>query len=129
MIFKYWDDTDQILTFVLPTKYGSIETLVDWIMRNKHKLNGLKKAYFKVPNKIHDIGLSATAIAIYSYLAKQPEDFNPPVSVIGRSLKISKNTVVKYLQELKNRNVIKCYEFGREKVTSKYEFINGGDWK
>lgn len=98
-------------------------------MRNKNKLNALKKAYFKVPNKIMEMGLSSTAIALYSYLAKQPEDFNPSVSIIAKSLNISKPTAVKYLKELKDRNIIHCYEPGRENVISKYEFIKVEDWK
>jgi hypothetical protein len=98
-------------------------------MRNKHKLNAQKKAYFKLPNKIHDIGLSAVAIALYSYLAKQPEDFHPALSVVCSSLKISKPTAVKYFNELKNRNIIKCYQQGGQNVISKYEFVPTTDWR
>lgn len=97
-------------------------------MRNKLKLNKLKKNYFKIPNRIFDMGLEATAIAMYCYLAKQPEDFNPAISVIARNLKVSKPTVVKYMKVLQNRNIIKQYEQGRERVISKYEFISSNEW-
>lgn len=98
-------------------------------MKHKYKLNALKKAYFKIPNKIHGVGLSATAIAIYSYMAMQAETFDPAISVIARSLKLSKTTVIKYLKELQDRNIIKCYDRGAERKISKYEFVNLDDWK
>jgi DNA-binding MarR family transcriptional regulator len=98
-------------------------------MRNKSKLNKLKKQYFKIPNRIFDMSLPAQAIALYAYLAKQPEDFNPAVSVMAKALRLSKPTVIKYVKELKDRNIIRCYEQGRERVISKYEFIPSNEWE
>ncbi len=99
-------------------------------MKNKNEiLNKLKKNYFKIPNKIFEVNLSATAIAMYCYLAKNREDFNPSVSTIAKSLKLSKTTTIKYLKELQNRNIINQYEAGAERRVSKYEFIKGNDWK
>lgn len=97
-------------------------------MKNKNKLNSLKKAYFKLPNRIHTIGLSATAIAIYSYMAKGPEDFNPSVGNMSKALKLSKTTVVKYIKELKNRNIVKVIQPGAENLITKYEFVEIEKW-
>jgi predicted DNA-binding transcriptional regulator len=97
-------------------------------MQNKIKLNKMTKSYFKVPNRIHDIGLSGMAIAVYSYLAKQPEDFNPAVRVLARSLKISNTTAIKYMKELKDRNIIKVTQAGAENLITKYAFVPYNEW-
>lgn len=97
-------------------------------MKNKNKLNALRKGYFKLPNKIVDMNLSAVALALYSYLAKNSEEFNPSVKTMANALNISKGTVIKYLQELKDRNIIKVIEIGRERVTTKYEFVDVKEW-
>jgi len=97
-------------------------------MKNKTNLNKMKRFYFKMPNRIFDADLSATAIALYAYLAKMPEDFNPSISVIARTLKISKNTVLKYLDELKKKNIIRVIRQGYENVITKYEFNKLDDW-
>ena len=97
-------------------------------MKNKIKLNKLRVSYFKLPNKLHTSGLSSTAIALYSYLAKGAEDFNPSVAVVSKALQLSETTVVKYYNELKTRNVIKVIQKGREGVTTKYEFSDISDW-
>lgn len=98
-------------------------------MRNKHKLNKLKKDYIKVPNRILSMGLKPGSIATYLYLAKMPEDFNPAISIIARAINVSKNSVLKYLDELKNRNIIYQYERGAEHKFSKYQFNDVKDWK
>lgn len=97
-------------------------------MKNKNDLNKLKKAYFKVPNKIFTMGLPIAVIGFYTYLAKQPEDFNPAVRTAAKELKISKSTVVKYFQELKNRNIIRVIQPGGENVITKYEFNGTKFW-
>ncbi len=106
-------------------------------MRNKTLLNKLKRAYFKIPNKIHNNDLSAIAIALYSYLALVPEEFNPSLSVMAKALKVSRGTALKYLKELKDRNIIECIHRGsggmpgvkREDKFSKYKFIPPEKWK
>jgi DNA-binding transcriptional regulator YhcF (GntR family) len=61
-------------------------------------------------------------------MAKMPEDFNPSVGVMAKALKISKTTVIKYLAELKSRNIIRVIQQGGENVLTKYEFIKLEDW-
>ena len=97
-------------------------------MRNKNQLNSMKRNYFKVPCKIYEMGLSLTAIGIYTYLAKQSEEFNPAISVISRSLGISKNTVIKYIKELKDRNILMVVQPGAENLITKYAFVHHKDW-
>jgi DNA-binding transcriptional regulator LsrR (DeoR family) len=58
-----------------------------------------------------------------------PEDFNPSVGVIAKTLKISKTTVIKYLTELKNRNIIRVIQPGGEHTITKYEFVHLDEWK
>ncbi len=97
-------------------------------MKNKTKLNKLKKLYFKCPNKLHTSKLSMGAIALYSYLAKNAEDFNPSVRTVGKALNISDNTAIKYYKELKDRNIIRVVEKGREGVSTKYAFNELSEW-
>lgn len=89
----------------------------------------MKRAFFKVPNKVFDIGLSATAVAIYAYLAKMPEDFNPSIGNMSNVLGISKPTVIKYMKELQNRNIIRCIQPGGENLITRYEFNKPEDWQ
>lgn len=97
-------------------------------MKNKNRLNKMKKAYFKIPNKIFDVGLPMAVIGFYTYLAKQPEDFNPAIVTACKQLKISKGSVVSYFQKLKDRNIIKVIQPGGERVITKYEFTDPIDW-
>lgn len=98
-------------------------------MKNKQDLNKMKKAFFKVPNRVFDIGLSATAIGVYAYLIKMPEDFNPSIGVIAKSLFLSKTTVVKYMKELKDRNLITCIQPGGTNLITKYQLNRPDIWK
>lgn len=98
-------------------------------MKNRNKLSLLKKNYFKVPNKLYEVNLSAMAILVYTYLAKVPENFNPSVGTIAKSLGLSKTTVVKYLSELKDRNIIRMIKQGGQNTLTEYEFIDIKDWK
>lgn len=98
-------------------------------MKNKQDLNKMKKAFFKMPNKVFDIGLSATAVGLYAYLIKMPEDFNPSVGVMANSLNISKPTVIKYMKELQNRNLITCIQPGGTNLITKYQLNRPDVWK
>lgn len=97
-------------------------------MKNKINLNKMKKRFFKVPNKLLEVNLPATAIALYVYLAKMPEDFNPSLTTMCRSLKLSRNTVLKYIEELKKRNMIRMIQQGYENTLTKYEFVDTKEW-
>ena len=69
-----------------------------------------KKNYFPMPNPIFSLGLTAGEIAVYCYLM-YCEDRNtfecyPSFSSIGKALKISINTVRKYVSGLENKGLI-----------------------
>lgn len=97
-------------------------------MQNKSELNKMKKAYFKVPNRIFEVGLSVQVIGFYSYLAKQSEEFNPAIRTICGQLGISKGSAVKYFQELKDRNIVRVIQPGGENLITKYAFVPTKDW-
>lgn len=89
----------------------------------------MKKNYFKVPTKINRIGLPPFSILIYTYMASLPEEANPSLTNICKILRISRPTVVKYIKELTDRNVINQYEKGDIGRVSKYSFTNPKDWR
>lgn len=101
-------------------------------MRNKETLGKLlikSGGYYKAPNKLYSMELSMGAIAIYNYLISCAEDFNPAGRVIAKTLKISRTTVHKHLNELCERNLITCIEPGGRNKITKYSFNNIKDWK
>ena len=66
--------------------------------------------YFKTPNCLFSLGLSAGEIAVYSYLLRC-EDRNsytcyPSFRTIGKAVGLSRNTVQKYVSSLENRGLI-----------------------
>ena len=68
------------------------------------------KNYFQLPNEIFLLGLSPGALAVYSYLLCC-EDRNtyqrwPSYKNIGRAVRMSANTVRKYVCELEERQLI-----------------------
>ena len=68
------------------------------------------KNYFQLPNEIFLLGLSPGALAVYSYLLCC-EDRNtyqcwPSYKTIGSAVKMSSNTVHKYVCELEERQLI-----------------------
>ena len=69
-----------------------------------------KKNYFPMPNPIFLFGLTAGEIAVYCYLMycedRKTFECYPSFSSIGKALKISKNTVRKYVLGLENKGLI-----------------------
>lgn len=84
--------------------------------------------YYKAPNKLFTMNLSMGAITIYNYLLSCPENFNPAGRTIAKTIKISRTTVHKHLNELINRNMIVVIEPGGQNKTTKYEFRPMKDW-
>ena len=68
------------------------------------------KHYFTLPNEIFCIGLSSGEIAVYSYLLRcenrKTYQCYPSYRTIGRALKMSQNTVRKYVQSLEDKHLI-----------------------
>ena len=73
------------------------------------KLNA-DRDYFKTPNCLFSLGLSAGEIAVYSYLLRC-EDRNsytcyPSFRTIGKAVGLSRNTVQKYVYSLEDKGLI-----------------------
>lgn len=99
------------------------------MMRNKNILNKLKRNYYKVPTKIHQMGLNSTSISLYYLLASFAEEFNPSIRFLQKKLDLSRPTVIKYLKILETKNIIRKYHQGGQNDLNKYEFVNPGEWK
>ena len=68
-------------------------------------------SYTPVPNEVYHIGLSAGAIAVYGYLLhienRQTFRCYASYKTIGEAVKMSANTVRKYVEELETRHLIR----------------------
>ena len=68
------------------------------------------KDYFPLPNEIFCLNLSYGEIAVYSYLLyrENRKTFKcyPSYKTIGKALKMSRNTVCKYVRQLEERELI-----------------------
>ena len=68
------------------------------------------KDYFPLPNEIFCLGLSYGEIAVYSYLLycenRKSYQCYPSYRSIGKALKMSRNTVSKYVQLLVDKELI-----------------------
>ena len=66
--------------------------------------------YFTLPNEIFCLGLSSGEIAVYSYLLRSENrktyQCYPGYRTIGQALKMSQNTVRKYVQSLEDKHLI-----------------------
>lgn len=70
------------------------------------------KNYFPVPNEIYHLGLSAGAIAVYGYLLhienRETYQCYASYKTIGKAVRMSANTVAKYVAELQERRLIRA---------------------
>jgi len=70
------------------------------------------KNYFPLPNVIYYLGLSAGAIAVYGYLLhiedRKTYKCYASYKTIGRAVRMSVNTVAKYVRELEDRRLIRA---------------------
>ena len=69
-----------------------------------------RKHFFPMPNEIFSMGLSAEEIAVYAYLMyrENRKSFQcwPSFNTIGKALKMSRNTVRKYVRQLEDKGFI-----------------------
>ena len=79
-------------------------------MNRKYSKRDPIKDYFPLPNEIFCLGLSYGEIAVYSYLLyrENRKTFKcyPSYKSIGKALKMSRNTVSKYIQLLVDKELI-----------------------
>ena len=66
--------------------------------------------YFPLPNEIFNLDLCAGEIALYSYLMRMEDrktySCYPSFKTIGNALRMSKNTVMKYVHSLEEKGLI-----------------------
>lgn len=76
---------------------------------NSQSRNALKN-YFPLPNEIFSLNLCSGEIAVYAYLMYREDRKNfqchPSYKTIGRALKMSRNTVRKYVKSLEEKRLI-----------------------
>lgn len=76
---------------------------------NRQNRNALKN-YFPLPNEIFSLGLYSGEISVYAYLMycedRKTFQCHPSYKTIGRALKISRNTVRKYVKGLEEKQLI-----------------------
>lgn len=79
-------------------------------MNKKYSKRDPIKDYFPLPNEIFCLGLSYGEIAVYSYLLyrENRKSFQcyPSYKTIGKALRMSRNTVCKYIRLLEERELI-----------------------
>ena len=66
--------------------------------------------YFMLPNEIFNMDLTAEEIALYAFLMRMEDrkTYNcyPSFKTIGNALRMSKNTVMKYVRQLEEKELI-----------------------
>ncbi len=79
-------------------------------MNKKYSKRDLIKDYFPLPNEIFCLRLSCGEIAVYSYLLYRENRKNfkchPSYKTIGQALRMSRNTVCKYVRQLVEKELI-----------------------
>ena len=69
------------------------------------------KHYYLVPNEVFNLGLSSHEIAVYNYLLRCEDrrtyQCHPSYRTIGRAVKLSENTVRKYVAGLEEKGLIR----------------------
>lgn len=69
------------------------------------------KHYYLVPNEVFNLGLSSHEIAVYNYLLRCEDrrtyQCHPSYRTIGRSVRLSENTVRKYVAGLEEKGLIR----------------------
>lgn len=89
----------------------------------------MNKNYTKVPNKVFSLGLSPYSIAMYSFMVSLPEEFDPSVSYLAKTLRLSKSTIIRSTKELVDRNLIAVLDKGGLGKVTKYELQPPKNWK
>ena len=77
---------------------------------NKGPKRSAEKNYFMVPNEIFSIGLDYREISLYTYLLRcenrETYQCYPSYKTIGKAIRMSENTVAKYVRQLEEKGLI-----------------------
>ena len=69
------------------------------------------KHYYLVPNEVFNLGLSSHEIAVYNYLLRCEDrrtyQCHPSYRTIGKAVRLSENTVRKYVTSLEEKGLIR----------------------
>ena len=78
---------------------------------NRYPRRDAIRDYFPLPNEIFCLALSAGEIAVYAYLMycedRKTFQCHPSFRTIGNALKMSRNTVSKYVKRLEDKQLIR----------------------
>ena len=77
---------------------------------NNWPTRSAEKNFFMVPNEIFSIGLDFREISLYTYLLRcenrETYQCYPSYKTIGKSIRMSENTVAKYVRSLEDKGLI-----------------------
>ena len=77
---------------------------------NKWPKRSAEKNYFMVPNEVFSIGLDYREISLYTYLLRcenrETYQCYPSYKTIGKAIRMSENTVAKYVRQLEEKGLI-----------------------
>ena len=77
---------------------------------NKWPKRSAEKNYFMVPNEIFSLGLDYREISLYTYLLRcenrETYQCYPSYKTIGKAIRMSENTVAKYVRQLEEKGLI-----------------------
>lgn len=77
---------------------------------NKWPKRSAEKNYFMVPNETFSLGLNYREISLYTYLLRceDRETYQcwPSYKTIGKAIRMSENTVAKYVRQLEEKGLI-----------------------
>ncbi len=77
---------------------------------NKWPKRSAEKNYFLIPNEIFSLGLDYREISLYTYLLRcenrETYQCYPSYKTIGKSIRMSENTVAKYMRQLEDKGLI-----------------------
>ena len=77
---------------------------------NKWPKRSAEKNYFMVPNEVFRIGLDFREISLYTYLLRcenrDTYQCYPSYKTIGKAIRMSENTVAKYVRSLEEKGLI-----------------------
>ena len=77
---------------------------------NKWPKRSAEKNYFMVPNEVFSIGLNFREISLYTYLLRcenrDTYQCYPSYKTIGKTIRMSENTVAKYVRQLEEKGLI-----------------------
>lgn len=87
----------------------------------KNRIDIKKSKYFILPNEIFSLGLNSYEIAIYAYLLycenRQTYECYPSATTIGKHVGLNKKTVLKYVHQLEEKELISIeHSFGLTKA-------------